>query len=95
MRRPTGSRQTAETLAQCRQLHPSAANQRSASLRCTVPSATCSKYVREYKGGLYVAYNGKHHETPYNAVTVSEVRFHCIALHCLTSRSRPAMEDWA
>ena len=43
-----------------------------------------SKYVREYKGGLYVAYNGKHHETPYNAVTVSEVRFHCLALHCTT-----------
>ena len=34
-----------------------------------------SKYVREYRGGLYVAYNGKHHETPHNAVTVSEVRF--------------------
>jgi hypothetical protein len=47
-----------------------------------------SKYVREYKGGLYVAYNGKHHETPYNAVTVSEVRGKetlSISLPCITS----------
>ena len=35
-----------------------------------------SKYVREYKGGLYVAYNRNHNEAPYNAVTVSEVRSH-------------------
>ena len=41
-----------------------------------------SKYVREYRGGLYVAYNGKHHEMPHNAVTVSEVRFHSLVLHC-------------
>jgi hypothetical protein len=46
-----------------------------------------SKYVREYKGGLYVAYNGKHHETPYNAVTVSEVRFiPLFAVHVLLQR---------
>ena len=38
------------------------------------------KYVREYEGGLYVAYNRKHHETPYNAVTVSEVRILCISI---------------
>ncbi len=32
-----------------------------------------SKYVREYRAGLYVSYNGKHHEEPAHAVTVSEV----------------------
>ena len=52
-----------------------------------------SKYVREYKGGLYVAYNGKHHETPYNAVTVSEVQFHCIAVLCIYLQSVPSGED--
>jgi len=30
------------------------------------------KYVKEYQGGLYIAYNGKHHEKPPSAVTVSE-----------------------
>lgn len=39
-----------------------------------------AKYVREYRGGLFVAYNGKHLEEPANAVTVSEVRIRRNAL---------------
>ncbi len=32
-----------------------------------------AKYIQDYEGGLYIAYNGHHHEEPQSAVTVSEV----------------------
>ena len=32
-----------------------------------------AKYIKDYEGGLYIAYNGRHHEEPQSAVTVSEV----------------------
>ena len=38
------------------------------------------KYVRKYRGGLYVAYNDKRHEEPANAVTVSEAWFYTLTM---------------